>query len=70
MSTDNMLRCRPLKPCPQQDRCARFIRAIPFGGGALDFSQGPQGCNGRFVPLVSADPIVPQRTHDNPGWKL
>jgi len=67
--TDPMIRCRPLKPCPHQDRCARFLRVIPFGGTAMDFSRGEHGCNGRFIPVFTA-PAGAARTHDHPGGNL
>ncbi len=67
--TDPFLRCRPLKPCPVQDRCARFVRMIPFGGRAMDFSQGPNGCDGRFIPIAEA-PAPATRRHDHPGGNL
>ena len=68
--TDPMIRCRPLQPCPHQDRCARYMRAVPFGGAAADFSRHEGGCNGRFVPLTTAPAVAPPRTHAHPGGKL
>jgi len=64
------VRCRPCKTdCSLKERCARFVATVPFGGAAADFSAGPAGCVGKFIP-VGTQPQVVRPVHDHPGGAL
>ena len=68
LATDT--RCRPIKTdCSLKERCARFVATVPFGGTAADFSAGPAGCVGKYIP-TGAVPRVVRPVHEHPGGAL
>ena len=71
MLTLNEVRCRPAKTdCSLKERCDRFLSTIPQGGCAADFSAGPAGCVGKFVPVIGLVLARPRAVHDHPGGAL
>lgn len=64
-------RCRPVKTnCSIKETCARYQAAIPHGGTCADFSAGPVGCVGKYVPAPRVGGPVVRSVHDHPGGAL